>query len=744
MLLSKNKDTNKHTNKNTNKDTNKHIYIINDINNQDDISEYYGYEIFMLIYAIYLYNLYNDNENDNKNDNKNKNDDDENDKCIINFVFNDEFDLNNNVSISKIFFDSNKKVNFISLEKYNKLLNDKHITITNLQVLDLNDLPKYNNLSIHTKINNIFNLTYNMYKSFDLNDKNIFKNINENLITDDRLFVLKKFKYSVIYVLYNNKLSYINKYKNDTKILYTPTYYLNMIFNTLTNTNFIIIITDNEKLIKENIINKLRNKDKIFIINTHIINNLYLLLNANEIVLEIDPLCFSGSYFNTQGKCYLNLINRVDKTLNINIEKSISDEWTLSHDKSYILNYDSYLLKLLFNTIKHKDYYYSNNENLEQINKLNIVYKHDNKINIKYNHYIFILYEKQYIYNKLRSEIHIANKINKLDIEIYFESILKINNAKYCLYITDDIYSNFISRLQNFDNIKIYKYYVNDDNIYILLKRNVINCEHYINLIFDLNRIYSLLNINLIDSLILFPIKSNHSVDYDFIYDYYIFYINKILNKIKNLKLLVIAYSPSLILPFTINTLINIANHSLKYDIINIFRDYVIIIFYNIKNYNININLIEHKFTKFLSNILSLSIDEFIEDIYYSQKLKNSIGSSYYIKFNDKNNKDNRYKINNNLKFKINIINFPIKVVNIAFTNKLLIYIYELYDYKFEQIKLFTYDNLLKRNYKLLNYFIKLKKSEKKSLKLIKQQISKKSKKYTYNHTNIHTKKNNA
>ena len=84
----------------------------------------------------------------------------------------------------------------------------------------------------------------------------------------------------------------------------------------------------------------------------------------------------------------------------------------------------------------------------------------------------------------------------------------------------------------------------------------------------------------------------------------------------------------------------------------------------------------EHKFNNFLSNILSLSIDEIETDIANAQYKHKSYASSYHINFK------NNYKYNKNINYKINIINFPIKVENNIFTNKLLDSIYKLYDFK--------------------------------------------------------------
>jgi hypothetical protein len=646
----------------------KKIYIYDYYEENDnkiyDNNDKFGFQIFNLIYGVYLYNLYNDNDN----------------KCKIYYIYTKLYKLNDTPSIDKIYIDIKKKINFISFDDFdNKNINDiNEINEINNKIKSLNDFPKFADLYDNTKFNNAVHLTYKMYDTFNDDDKNIFSNLNEKLISDDRLFILKKMNYSLVSIIYKNKLSYINKNKNDEIILNSPNYYFNII-NILSYDNIIVIITDSEYIIKEFIISKFKYKNKIIIINNNnLINNLYLFLNAKEIVLDCSPLCFSGAYFNSKAVCYLNLIKRNEQIFYKPIEFAISDKWIISYDKHNILNFDSYSINLLIKIINNKNIYFENNENLELVNNLNFTYK--NKLNIKYDKFIFNLFEKKNIYDNLRVKIHKINITNRLDIEIFFEKLLSINNATICLYLTDDIYSNTIDRLQNFDKTKVYINYLNSDDIYILFKRNIINIENYIHLLYDLNRIYIKVNLLTIDSLILFPMKSNYSIEYDFIYDYYIFYINKILNTVKNMKLLILAYSPSLLLPFTFNTLINIANHSSHYEILDIFKDYIIIIFHNIKNYNLNTNKLEYKFNNFFSNILYLNFDDIVVEIANAQYKNKSYATSYYINFK------NNYKYNKSIKYKINIINFPIKVENNIFKNELLNHIYDLYDFKTRQI----------------------------------------------------------
>ena len=360
--------------------TNKNKYIYDDY-------EKFGYQIFNLIYAIYLYNLYNTNDN----------------KCKIYYVFNK---LNNIPLISNIFTNIKSKINFILYNNHNNHNNhnnnsnnsnnnDNNDNDNIINILNLNDFPDYINLNNYSKFNNTYNLTYQMYYTFDQNDKNIFLKLNEKLIidTDKILFKLNNTSYSVINIIYGNKLSYLNKYNNNEIIVNSPIYYLNMILSKLSSNNIFVILTDSEDIVKQYISSKYKNKKIIIINNDNVINNLYLHLYANEIILEISPLCFAGAYFNQKATCYLNVIKRNENSVNNLIELSLSEHWNLSYDKNNILNYDNYTIKKLFKLFTKKKILYENKQNLELVNNLNFLYK--NKINIGYNNYFFRLIEKK-------------------------------------------------------------------------------------------------------------------------------------------------------------------------------------------------------------------------------------------------------------------------------------------------------------------------------------------------------------
>jgi hypothetical protein len=77
----------------------KYVYVKN--------GDGFGNKVFDLIFAVYLYNLYNkkDNNNDNNNDNK----------CIINYVLLDsKHEKPHDPKIYNIYLESKKKINLIT------------------------------------------------------------------------------------------------------------------------------------------------------------------------------------------------------------------------------------------------------------------------------------------------------------------------------------------------------------------------------------------------------------------------------------------------------------------------------------------------------------------------------------------------------------------------------------------------------------------------------------------------------
>ena len=641
----------------------KQIYIYN--NNS------FGDKVFNLIYGIYLYNLYKG-------------------QCQINYIIaksnitkNDEQDLD------IIFPDSKNKINFIKydqLSSYNKSVINKIINSHTIIFNTLKDFPKYENLPNIIKFNDCFQLTYKMYETFTKTDIDIFQNINNNLITDDSINLYKKLNYAIIDIRYEKNLIYnVNKEDNniiqyDSYLLYTPQYFVNMLRMIDLNL-FIIIITDSKEIVNDYIVNNYYNKTNYVFIDTNSINSFYLYYNAKHIIMSNNTFSMAGTYFNMsknnttnfKTKIYYLLYRNKTSIFSLPEEKAISEDWNIVSEKKYILNYNLSLISELYeftklinsykynqHLIKLKLNYHLNNDTI-----LPITYKH--KTEISYNEYLYktkmIIYSRKYIKNPY--------SINKFYQELYFDKLLNDYNIKSCIYITKNVWSSYVLRLFQFSEVSIYNLYANehDHNGYDLHKP----LSHYINK-----------EIQKYESLILFLIKSDYGIEFDFIYDYYMFKINEYLNTVKNLKLLIISYEPNLILPFTLNTLINICNHSESYKIVTI-NNYIYIIFINIKNYNIDVSHLKSNFINMYNNIIYVTNEDILKEITYSQNNNNSIGSSHLYKFNNytkdlKNDIGDMNNMDTNYKYMINIITYPIQVKNDIFTKDLLINIYEYYD----------------------------------------------------------------
>ena len=375
------------------KDSIKHIYIKNNAG--------FGNKVFDLIFAIYLYNLYNH----------------QNIKCKIHYVLVKSLhDKPKDPTLNTIFPKSNTKINYITEREYENITYNKDIKINKLYndntlLQDLKTFPKYEDLEHYNKIDNNFRLVYEMYKTFSDSDKNIFKNINNSLITQkDRLKLslklskvshaknkkskiskssksskssklsksskssksytpktnintilnnITKIDYVAIHIRYGDKfymlLKDINKPSFDDFLIYTPEYYIDMIKKYLNmNMNMkIIILTDSIQLVKEFIINnnelkKHENYKNIILLDTHWITSFYLLLHAKEIVMSCSTFSMCVSYFNENAKCHIVLYHddQYDKIKKNHMaeEYAIAPNWIISHNKEYVLNYNKDVL----------------------------------------------------------------------------------------------------------------------------------------------------------------------------------------------------------------------------------------------------------------------------------------------------------------------------------------------------------------------------------------------------------------
>ena len=339
----------------------KNIYIKNNAG--------FGNKLYDLIFAIYLYNLYNLYNNKSvENIYKRPY------KCSINYVLiKSKHENINDPTIDTIFIYAKSKINFINERQYQNVKKNPYIKINKLyndnpKLQNLKSFPKYEELSLYNKIDNNFKLVYEMYKTFSQKDKDIFININKNILSDkNKLYKIISQPYSLVHIRYGDKLHYLNKiitkpdidiktlvsknYNNnpiDQFILYTPEYYIDKINELLEKTPNhmnIYIISDSVNIVKQFIMNisSINDNSRIILLDKMTWwDSFYLLYYASNIILSNSTFCFAGAYFNKKNaKCDLLLYHHDETNPNIAPEEyAISPSWNILSDRKYILNYN--------------------------------------------------------------------------------------------------------------------------------------------------------------------------------------------------------------------------------------------------------------------------------------------------------------------------------------------------------------------------------------------------------------------
>ena len=357
----------------------KHIYIKND--------KGFGHKLFDLIFAIYLYNLYQG-------------------QCIINYVLvKTKYETQQDPTLDKLFPKAKDKINFMTLREYENININPKIKI--YKIYDKDDImqaietfPSYDSLKLHTKIDSNYRLTYKLYDTFGLEDKAIF-NINSNSNSNEKILkfnyknpkhtqlindINKKKHYAVVHIRYGDKLDKLKKYLNheqstdkdkdellksdvDKYLLYTPDYYIDKINDLLTTyaktKQNIYIITDSEDLVKEFIMKPTRkfnnNPRVIFLDNLNWLPAFYIMTHASHIIMSCSTFSYAAMYFNKHNNKNKNkaigelLIYHHNNTIeNSNIapeEYAISPEWIINDEQKYILNY---IFKIGFPILKFK------------------------------------------------------------------------------------------------------------------------------------------------------------------------------------------------------------------------------------------------------------------------------------------------------------------------------------------------------------------------------------------------------
>jgi len=332
----------------------------------------FGNKVFDLIFAIYLYNLYNSYGN----------------KCVINYVLvKSKHEKEKDQTLYNIFPKSTNKIKFINERQYQNINYNKSIKINkiyndNQKMINLESFPKFTDLDQYTKIDNNFRLVYKMYDTFNKNDKDIFINMNASLINNnDKVKIIKytnllsndinaktdinqntnqnpkKIPYAIIHIRYGDKfyslIKEIKTPKFDYFLLYTPQYYIDMINMFLKQNIQVIIITDSISLVKEFIMSKFIDNIKVNLLDIDWISGFYLLCNASHIVMSCSSFSMAASYFNNKSQCHIVIYHESnknkDKKSTMPEEDSIAPNWKITKERKYILNYNK---KLFLSMIK--------------------------------------------------------------------------------------------------------------------------------------------------------------------------------------------------------------------------------------------------------------------------------------------------------------------------------------------------------------------------------------------------------
>ena len=314
----------------------KNIYIKNNAG--------FGNKVFDLIFAVYLYNLYNQNSN----------------KCKIYYVLvKSQHENEGDPTLDNIFLNSNTKINYITEEDYTKISKDNAIIMHKLYndnplLQDLKTFPKYEDLEYHTKIDNNFRLVYEMYKTFSNDDKILFSintelfNEGSTLITEDKKINIDS-EYAIVHIRYGDKLL------SNEFITYTPEYYIDniTILQRVNPKMKIYIITDSIKIVNNFILNEKSNprfNENVEILNIHWLYAFYLIYYAKYIIMSLSTFCIAGSYFNEKKPLCKILIPPLG-SLKYKIQPeqyAMSPEWKISN------NIDKYMLNSnYYNKLRH-------------------------------------------------------------------------------------------------------------------------------------------------------------------------------------------------------------------------------------------------------------------------------------------------------------------------------------------------------------------------------------------------------
>jgi hypothetical protein len=303
------------------------------------IKDGFGNKIYRIIIGLYIKQI--NNKTFNSMIKKSKHDDDNYTYHILNIFPN----LKKEITL----FD-----NYEILDKYFPL--DERINIDCSYNFDFY-FQKSNKPIFLQKVSKCFKYIFEIYPKLDLKYKKILE-INEAIISKN-IVEMSKNEFVLVHIRYGDKLDishkayYRNKKENIFKfITYKPEYYIKMIKKFQKKNKKILIISDDNTIVKKFILNKI-NYDNIHLLDISFLDSFYLLTKAKYIILSISTFSFLGMLINLNLKkaYYLKRPNELNKFI---IPEEIhfnTNKLKIYENKKYILNYDQ---KLMYNMIKSR------------------------------------------------------------------------------------------------------------------------------------------------------------------------------------------------------------------------------------------------------------------------------------------------------------------------------------------------------------------------------------------------------
>jgi hypothetical protein len=482
-----------------------------------------------------------------------------------------------------------------------------------------------------------------------------------------------------IEINYNNETLIIKEFPDNKSSQFEQQYKQRIILNKKLNNN--IILKHNNSLIdKSNETSNIINIDDT-IYNNHILDITHFLFLKDK-------------HPNTYFQLYFYLLNNIISADGLYLFNLYDESACLRFLNKYklVFHYNADTTRLLHLHIFKNDIYNDkilSTKGASEFRNINayFIYLNFNHLPYYRNSIIQSFYVKELILSYLNipfiSDVNIFN-MNGGNKIIHLNNNFNINFINYKKpYLSIAEFIDLTFKIESYHtkknlNIKYFKDYPNDvipSDILInkILNnykiKNYLHITHHIENKFrleDINEntatVYNItdnlffdINITNFDCIILNPIRAYLTyIKSDFYYDILFFRLNQLLNKMKNIKLLVIRLHPCIILPYTINSICHIASFSSQVKLMLLDMDTdMILVFKNIKDFNLKNNDLESEFKKLNNTINNISNEDILNEIANAQLDKNTIGSSYYLNINIDN------KIND---YKINIIDFPINL----------------------------------------------------------------------------------